>query len=221
VVIASTSRTPTGAMAYDPAVSYPDEDAMLADVRANSRHTYVVDALNAAEALFGSTEVANLILVGAAYQAGALPLSARSIEHAIDLFGVAVAANRAAFRRGRVAVADPVRFAAALAPAPSLSTVEEIDLQSELGGETRRTAGRRATLVRDHSVTWPRGAISTWSNWPGGRIGRPATEPRSARPSPAGRTASAPTRTSTRSPASSPTRRRSSAHSPPCPGPTR
>ena len=83
-----------------------------------------LDAQAAARALFGDAMPANLLLVGAAYQRGALPMSAAAIEWAIELNGVAVAANTAAFRWGRVAVADPAAFAAATgsataAPAPA------------------------------------------------------------------------------------------------------
>ena len=56
------------------------------------------------EQLFGSTQTANMLMVGAAYQSGALPISAQSIERAIELNGVAVDANLQAFRRGRQAV---------------------------------------------------------------------------------------------------------------------
>ena len=44
--------------------------------------------------------MANMITVGAAYQAGILPLTALAIEHAIRLNGVAVEMNLLAFQVG-------------------------------------------------------------------------------------------------------------------------
>src|SRR6266481_7939545 len=65
--------------------------------------------------LFGDDQFANVFLVGAGFQAGALPLPPDAIEEAIRVNGVAVEKNLQAFRRGRQYVADPVALLAAAA----------------------------------------------------------------------------------------------------------
>jgi indolepyruvate ferredoxin oxidoreductase len=65
-----------------------------------------VDASRLATALLGNSIATNIFLVGYAYQKGALPLSAESIEKAIEMNGEAVAINQAAFRWGRRAAFD-------------------------------------------------------------------------------------------------------------------
>ncbi len=111
--VVSTSRVPTGAQVRDASVGAPDAGALLERIEASTASVVGMDASASALALFGDTMPANLMLVGAAYQSGVLPLSASAIEWAIELNGVAVAANTAAFRWGRVAVAHPAAFAAA------------------------------------------------------------------------------------------------------------
>ena len=66
-----------------------------------------VDALGLAESLFGDHMAANMILLGAAYQAGAIPIRGEAIEEAISINGVQVEMNTQAFRVGRLLVADP------------------------------------------------------------------------------------------------------------------
>lgn len=111
--VVSTSRTATGAMVHDPTVQHPDEAGLLDRVRTASAELFDFDALEAADRIFGNTVAANFLLVGAAHQAGALRLPAAAIEEAIGINGTAVAANIAAFRWGRAAVAAPEAFRAA------------------------------------------------------------------------------------------------------------
>jgi len=63
-----------------------------------------------------------MIMLGYAYQVGALPLSAESIERAIALNGEAVAMNTEAFRWGRRIAADPKALDALNIPAPGDAT---------------------------------------------------------------------------------------------------
>jgi indolepyruvate ferredoxin oxidoreductase len=108
--VVSAASVPTGSMVRDAGVVAPATDALVARIAATCGSVVTVDAAAAAGALFGDTMPATFLLVGVAYQAGVLPLSAEAVEWAIELNGVAVAANTAAFRWGRVAVADPGGF---------------------------------------------------------------------------------------------------------------
>ncbi len=54
-----------------------------------------LDALGLAETLFDDHMASNMLVLGAAYQAGAIPVGAAAIEQAIALNGVAVAMNTA------------------------------------------------------------------------------------------------------------------------------
>jgi indolepyruvate ferredoxin oxidoreductase len=51
------------------------------------------------------------MMMGYAYQKGLLPLSAKAIEQAIEINGVAIKMNTQAFQLGRLAAADPARIA--------------------------------------------------------------------------------------------------------------
>ncbi|MDN5749827.1 MAG: indolepyruvate ferredoxin oxidoreductase family protein [Pseudonocardia sp.] len=147
LAVVSTSRVPTGAMVRDAGVAAPDVAGLVQRIAGRTREVLALDAQGAATTLFGDAMPANLLIVGAAYQAGALPISAAAIEWAIELNGVAVAVNTAAFRWGRAAVADPEAFAAATrAPATPPGPPVWEDL-GELAGETRRLAGVRAAQL--------------------------------------------------------------------------
>jgi indolepyruvate ferredoxin oxidoreductase len=81
-----------------------------------------VDATRLATALLGNSIGANIFMVGYAYQLGSLPLSAESIEKAIELNGEAVSMNLAAFRFGRRAAHDPASVEALIKPAPDATS---------------------------------------------------------------------------------------------------
>ena len=151
VAVVSTSETPTGTQVADVHAPKTDTTGLLAKVRGVVGRVFEIDALAASEALFSSTAPANLLLVGAAYQLGALPFSSAAIEEAIELNGVAITANIAAFRWGRVAVADADAFAQAVNPVAARDA-RVFDLgDSPLAGETRRLTEIRAQLLEEHS----------------------------------------------------------------------
>ncbi|WP_029113707.1 indolepyruvate ferredoxin oxidoreductase family protein [Mycobacterium sp. URHB0044] len=147
VSVVSTSKTPTGDMVYDKTITYPETAYLLNRLDQVSRTVHSLDALAAAQHLFGSTAAANFLLIGAAYQAGALRLPAASIEEAIELNGVAVKANIAAFRWGRIAIADPARFDDVVSPArdrrPALPPARVLD-GATFSGEVGDLISRRA-----------------------------------------------------------------------------
>jgi len=69
------------------------------------------DFTKPAEILLGDSIATNMMMMGYAYQKGLLPLSAKSIEQAIEINGVAIKMNTQAFQLGRLAAADPARLA--------------------------------------------------------------------------------------------------------------
>ena len=92
--------------------------ALLAKIRhaAGESSTAEIDAHAAALALFGDSILSNMFMLGYAWQRGGVPLSQAAIYRAIELTGVAVAANRAAFDSGRLAAHQPDALEDALRP---------------------------------------------------------------------------------------------------------
>lgn len=109
VAIVSSSVVPTGQMVASTKVSYPRMAHLhnaIDEFTTPDANVYF-DAIALSESLFGSHMPANLMLIGAAYQSGVIPVSAEAIEKAIELNGVAVKANIQAFRVGRRNVVEP------------------------------------------------------------------------------------------------------------------
>ncbi|MFI5910993.1 indolepyruvate ferredoxin oxidoreductase family protein [Dactylosporangium sp. NPDC051541] len=116
VAIVGTSLTPTSAVVTNTAIGLPPAGELLERIRAAAARTTAVDAAALSRELLGNEATANVLLLGVAYQAGAVPLTAASIEEAIRLNGVAVDDNIAAFRAGRHHVSSPVAVEAAVQP---------------------------------------------------------------------------------------------------------
>ena len=128
------------------------------------------DASRVTQTLFGASIGANTYLLGAAYQQGAVPLSAAALRRAIELNGEAVKMNLAAFDWGRAAVASPEALSALVAspgpPAP-LATADLIDRRAAFlvayqneayadryrGTVSRVTAAERAAAPGSEALT--------------------------------------------------------------------
>ena len=118
-------------------------------MRTATREVESFDALGASEMLFGNTTAANFLLVGAAFQSGGLRIPASAIEEAIEINGVAVASNLAAFKWGRAAIAAPTEFAAAVRPVderpePQVPVELFVDSSTGICGSGRSSTGRTA-----------------------------------------------------------------------------
>ena len=140
----STTEVPTGPMVEGSyTAGLPAREELLARIGAASRDVVDMDTFAVAETLFGHTTPSHFLLVGAAYQAGSLPIPADAIERAIELNGVGVADNHAAFRWGRVAIADPAAFTAATTPVDVAPQLADLPPGSPLAGATRVAAAVR------------------------------------------------------------------------------
>jgi indolepyruvate ferredoxin oxidoreductase len=109
IAVVSTSQVPTGAMVTSTTVEFPEANGLVTSIDRVTRkdENVYLDALGLAETLFDDHMAANMIVLGAAWQAGAIPVSAEAIEDAVKLNGVSVQMNTHAFRAGRLLVADP------------------------------------------------------------------------------------------------------------------
>ncbi|MGI5272353.1 indolepyruvate ferredoxin oxidoreductase family protein [Nonomuraea sp. CA-218870] len=147
VAVLSTSEVPTGRMVADPAVAFPALDEVTAPIldRVRPGPVRLLDARALASELFGDDQTANMLLVGVAFQLGAIPLPAEAIEEAIRLNGVAVEVNLQAFRHGRRFARDPAAPRAQAAPPP----------REDVTGTVRAAPGSelaRLVALRSHEL---------------------------------------------------------------------
>lgn len=138
-LVHNTDLFPTGEMVRD--IEHEVDRAGIRDLLYTWTSAWRVDipARTLAESCFGDYLLTNMLALGAATQAGLIPLSIRAIEAAISIDGAAVEANVAAFRLGRQWVADPSALIERLAP-PQRSTEEEFARRTNTLGPRRARA---------------------------------------------------------------------------------
>jgi len=115
-------------------ISNPDAElrveALLAKIEfaAGADRVETMDAQRLAQEFVGDTIVANIVAMGYAWQRGLVPVGLAAMLRAIELNGVAVDANKAAFSLGRLAAADPASARELLhEPATAADAVEPLD----------------------------------------------------------------------------------------------
>jgi indolepyruvate ferredoxin oxidoreductase len=112
-IVASPHETMTGDFTHAPDFSLPAAALRRSvEERAGAGACSFIDAQKYAAALTGDKAMANILLLGFAYQKGLLPLSSEAIVEAIRLNGVAVEANVQAFAWGRSLAIDEASVAA-------------------------------------------------------------------------------------------------------------
>ena len=115
-ILANRQVTATAAVIKDP--RHGTDTAGLVhrlEERAHGR-CRLIDAQELSVDLLGDAIFTNLVMLGAAWQAGRIPLSRAALDRAIALNGVAVEANRKAFALGRLAVQAPEKIAPLIEP---------------------------------------------------------------------------------------------------------
>jgi indolepyruvate ferredoxin oxidoreductase len=122
-MIVNLAEVLPGEFTRNPDYSLPTERLKRAIMAAvGDRNYHFFDAARVANAVAGQSIAANMVMLGYAYQVGALPLSAAAIERAIELNGEAVATSLSAFRWGRRVAADPKALDALGVPAQANAT---------------------------------------------------------------------------------------------------
>jgi len=107
VAVVDTTVVPTAEFSMNPDWRLDRDEQLQRLKSAAGDGFHALDAQGLAAAVLGDRVFANMLLMGASWQQGGIPLSLDAIYRAIDLNGVAVASNKQAFDLGRLAFASP------------------------------------------------------------------------------------------------------------------
>ena len=128
-VLVNTHEIPVAESLSNPDASLK-VDALLEKLEfaAGEERVETMDAQTLAEDFLGDTIVSNIVAMGYAWQRGLVPVGLAAMHRAIELNGVAVESNKAAFSLGRLAAADPVACRELLhEPDPATQHAETLD----------------------------------------------------------------------------------------------
>ncbi len=111
-MVLNRAEMPTGDLVLhrDATLRVDAREASIADT-IGAENLSALDANAAAETLLGDSVFSNVVMLGAAWQQGLIPVSEMALSQAILLNGVAVERNRHAFALGRILAHDPDRLA--------------------------------------------------------------------------------------------------------------
>ncbi|AXC49836.1 indolepyruvate ferredoxin oxidoreductase family protein [Paracoccus suum] len=119
------------------------------------------DASQLALKLMGDSIYSNMIVTGAAWQRGLIPLSEVAILRAIEMNGAQVAANQRAFQIGRWAVIHPADVAAVIAPPAADTPADPVaDRAARLVGYQNEALARRFMALVDAAPPALRGDVA-------------------------------------------------------------
>ncbi|MGH6818706.1 MAG: indolepyruvate ferredoxin oxidoreductase family protein, partial [Methylovirgula sp.] len=139
--VINTAEIYPGDFARDPDFTLPADAIKGAIRQASGEHAAFFDAAGLSTALFGTSIMANIMLVGFAWQRGLLPLSEVALLRAIELNDESVELNKRAFLWGRRAALAPDEVAAIVAPEPDPISPRY------LSQSFKESVGRRAAFL--------------------------------------------------------------------------
>ncbi|MEM9778983.1 MAG: indolepyruvate ferredoxin oxidoreductase family protein, partial [Pseudomonadota bacterium] len=151
--VLNTHEINTGAFTRDTEFQLPTDRLTLSlRARIGEDALKALDATDLATQILGDAIYANVLMLGAAWQAGLIPLSEAALLRAIELNGAGVAGNTSAFQLGRWAVADPQAVAKIAKPhsEPAPETLEAVTAHRAAhlkGYQSGRLAKRYRKLV--------------------------------------------------------------------------
>ncbi|MCH9692831.1 MAG: indolepyruvate ferredoxin oxidoreductase family protein [Gammaproteobacteria bacterium] len=150
--LVNTAEVPVAAFVRNNELAFPAA-ATTSSIESLCKEYFSFDANRYAEALFGNSVAANLMMLGYACQKGLLPVSENALTRAVELNNVAVEDNLRALRAGRLLAENPRAIEQLAVPAEPVKLIDSEEstqalitrLANELARYQNTAYGRRFT----------------------------------------------------------------------------